>query len=74
MYNMEIINLKKSYLVGKETVNVLRGISFTVHKGEFLAITGPSGCGKSTLLHILGGLGAPTLAGTMQQNGNVTAG
>lgn len=60
MHNMEIVNLKKSFSIGKETVNVLRGISFTVKKGEFLGITGPSGCGKSTLLHILGGLGAPT--------------
>lgn len=60
MYHMEIKNLKKSYSIGKESMDVLRGISFTINKGEFVAITGPSGCGKSTLLHILGGLGAPT--------------
>lgn len=68
MRNMEIINLKKSFTVGNDSVDVLKGLSFQVDKGESLAIVGPSGCGKSTLLHILGGLGAPT-SGRVQIDG-----
>ncbi len=46
--------LHKSYGSGPARVHVLRGLSLTVRRGEFLTIMGPSGCGKSTLLHILG--------------------
>ena len=57
---LSTIDLKKSYKVGKLDVQVLRGLSFDVGEGEFIAIMGPSGCGKSTLLHLLGGLLSPT--------------
>jgi len=57
---LSTIDLKKSYKVGKLDVQVLRGLSFDVAEGEFIAIMGPSGCGKSTLLHLLGGLLSPT--------------
>lgn len=54
------IDLKKSYKIGKLDVPALRGLSFEVGEGDFVAIMGPSGCGKSTLLHLLGGLLSPT--------------
>ena len=57
---IEAIGLCMTYRSGKIDVPALRNVSFTVEKGEFIAIMGPSGCGKSTLLHLLGGLMRPT--------------
>ena len=53
-------HISKVYGSGENEVRALDDISFTVEKGEFIAITGPSGSGKSTLLHILGGVDYPT--------------
>jgi ABC-type lipoprotein export system ATPase subunit len=51
--------LAKSYAMGKRTLEVLRGVSLDVARGDFLAMRGASGAGKSTLLHLLGGLDSP---------------
>ena len=60
---MEILrveNLTKTYGEGINMVKALDGVSFSIEKGDFVAIIGPSGSGKSTLLHILGGVDKPT--------------
>ena len=57
---IEIHNLKKEYTEGEIPTQALRGITFSIKKGEFVSIMGPSGSGKSTLLHILSFLDRPT--------------
>lgn len=65
---LKIEHLKKYYGSGETEVKALDDISFSVYKGEFVAIIGPSGSGKSTLLHILGGVDKPT-SGKVYMNG-----
>ncbi|NDV58553.1 ABC transporter ATP-binding protein [Bacteroides sp. 519] len=57
---IELVNIKRDFQVGIETVHALRDISFTITEGEFVTIMGTSGSGKSTLLNTLGCLDTPT--------------
>ena len=57
---IEIKNITKTYKTGDVEFDALKGVSFSIKDGEFIAIMGPSGSGKSTLMHILGALDSPT--------------
>ena len=70
---IESAGLKKSYRMGGQTLEVLRGVDLEVRPGELTAIVGPSGAGKSTLLHILGGLDRPTQGRVRFQGENLYA-
>lgn len=56
---LKIENLKKMYGKGENLVNAVDDVSFSIERGEFIAVVGPSGSGKSTLLHLIGGLDRP---------------
>lgn len=65
---IEIKNIKKSYQMGKQTLEILKGVDLKINDGEFVAIMGPSGSGKSTLMNILGLLDIPS-SGSYNLNG-----
>ena len=65
---IELHDIKKSYPIGDRELQILKGISFTIEKGELVAIMGASGSGKSTLLNVLGCLDVPT-SGTYYLDG-----
>ena len=65
---IELDNIVKTYNMGDIDIQVLRGLSFHVVRGEMVAIMGPSGCGKSTLMNIMGCLDTPT-SGTYRLDG-----
>lgn len=71
-----VISLKeitKSYITSDINIEILHGVSLTIHAGEFVAITGPSGSGKSTLLHIIGLLDNATSGQYLLHEDNVTS-
>jgi len=65
---IEVKNITKTYMIGDIVTHALRGVSFTIEDGEFVAIMGPSGSGKSTLMHLLGALDTPS-SGTYMLDG-----
>ncbi len=74
---MEILraeNITKIYGTGNNQVKALDDVSFSVEKGEFVAIIGPSGSGKSTLIHILGGVDKPTSGKVFMNDKDIYAG
>jgi putative ABC transport system ATP-binding protein len=66
-------NVHKSYIMGKEAVEALRGVSLYVERGEIVCLMGPSGSGKTTLLNILGGLDSPSRGHVIVDGENVVA-
>src|SRR3989304_3109673 len=66
-------NVHKSYIMGREAVEALRGVSLCVERGEIICLMGPSGSGKTTLLNILGGLDSPSRGHVMVDGENVVA-
>ncbi len=69
---IQVTNVIKTYMSGDVAFQALRGVSFEIKDGEFVAIMGPSGSGKSTLMHILGALDTPT-SGTYFLDGKDTS-
>ena len=69
---INIKDIKKSYTVGTQEVNALRGINLSVEKGEFISIMGPSGSGKTTLMNIIGCLDTPS-SGEYELNGSLVS-
>src|SRR3989449_3453442 len=69
---IDIENITKDYVMGKEIVRSLRGVSLQIHKNEYIEIMGPSGSGKSTLMNMLGCLDTPT-SGRYEFNGKNVA-
>lgn len=67
---LKATDLRKVYGSGENEVHALDGVSFSVEKGEFVAVVGTSGSGKSTLLHMLGGLDRPT-SGSVEVDGKM---
>jgi putative ABC transport system ATP-binding protein len=78
-YSVTIMNpiihleqIRKNYFMGKNTLEVLKGISLDIHKNEYVALMGPSGSGKSTLMNILGCLDTPSYGKYVLNNNDVS--
>ena len=69
---INVKNLTKSFDTGAQSVHALKGVNFSINKGEFISIMGPSGSGKTTLMNIIGCLDSPT-NGSYQLNGQIVS-
>jgi putative ABC transport system ATP-binding protein len=69
---LEMKNITKSFRMADQSIQILKGISFSVERGEYLSITGPSGSGKSTLMHLIGCLDTPTSGSYFIDNQDVS--
>jgi putative ABC transport system ATP-binding protein len=70
---IQLENLVKTYVVGETEVHALRGVTYSIRQGEFLAIMGPSGSGKSTMMNIIGCLDRPTSGRYLLEGEDVSA-
>jgi ABC-type lipoprotein export system ATPase subunit len=70
---IQVENVHKSYLMGKEAVPALRGVTIKVQRGEVVCLMGPSGSGKTTLLNLLGGLDEPSRGHIVIDGANVVS-
>ena len=68
---IEFKNVTKKYKMGEVDIDALRGVSFSIDKGEFVVVAGASGAGKSTILNILGGMDSPTSGDIIVEGNNV---
>jgi putative ABC transport system ATP-binding protein len=69
---INVKNLTKSFDTGAQSVHALKGVNFSINKGEFISIMGPSGSGKTTLMNIIGCLDSPT-TGSYELNGQIVS-
>lgn len=69
---INVKNLTKSFDTGAQSVHALKGVNFSIDKGEFISIMGPSGSGKTTLMNIIGCLDSPT-TGSYELNGKIVS-
>ena len=69
---IEVKNIQKAFVSGTQQVQVAKGLSFQIKRGEFVSIVGPSGSGKSTLLHMLGGLDVPDAGSIVVEGQEIT--
>ena len=70
---LSVKEVEKTYSSDQQAVAALRGISFEISRGSFVALRGPSGCGKSTLLHLVGGMDQPTRGSIFVGDANLAA-
>ncbi|MEO0293422.1 MAG: ABC transporter ATP-binding protein [candidate division WOR-3 bacterium] len=70
---IQMENVKKDYFLGKTEVHAIRGVSFSISKGEFIVIAGPSGSGKTTLLNLMGLLDKPTFGKIIFEGKDLTS-